>query len=44
MAIKLRTTAGIRVTLECRKGFEGPAIRAALRQSLALVEAELAGD
>jgi ParB family chromosome partitioning protein len=40
----IRTTAGTRITLENRKGLDGPAIRAALRQALDLVEAELADD
>lgn len=40
----IRTTLGSRVTVENRKGLDGAAIRAALRQALDLVEAELADD
>jgi hypothetical protein len=38
----IRTEAGVRVTLECRRGLDGPAVLAALREATAKVEAELA--
>jgi ParB family chromosome partitioning protein len=40
----IRTPLGSRVTVENRKGLDGPAIVAALRQAADLVEAELGAD
>ena len=40
----IRTEAGVRVTLECKKGLDREAVLAALREATAQVEAEPGND